>query len=90
MKLIYTNDFKKYRNLVTKKIINVSSFGKSILIDHVTFNEADTTMRACRVMNQVIDGRRVNCNLVCLGVQKPRPPILLLQDMVFYSRGNDY
>jgi hypothetical protein len=31
-------------------------------------------MRACQNMNPVIDGRRANCNLACLGAQKPRPP----------------
>lgn len=40
----------------------------------MTFKEAQAAMRACQNMNPVIDGRRANCNLACLGAQKPRPP----------------
>ncbi|KAG7587393.1 RNA-binding domain superfamily [Arabidopsis thaliana x Arabidopsis arenosa] len=40
----------------------------------VTYKEAEAAMRACQDMNHVIDGRKANCNLACLGAQKPRPP----------------
>lgn len=49
-------------------------FLNSVLIDQVTFKEAEAAMRACQNTNPVIDGRRANCNLACLGAQKPRPP----------------
>ncbi|KAG0494363.1 hypothetical protein HPP92_005357 [Vanilla planifolia] len=39
----------------------------------VTFREAEAAMRACVDPSPVIDGRRANCNLASLGVQRSRP-----------------
>uniref|UniRef100_A0A453GR50 RRM domain-containing protein n=1 Tax=Aegilops tauschii subsp. strangulata TaxID=200361 RepID=A0A453GR50_AEGTS len=40
----------------------------------VTFREAEAAMRACLDPYPVIDGRRANCNLACLGVQRSKAP----------------
>lgn len=39
----------------------------------VTFREPDAAMRACADAAPVIDGRRANCNLASLGVQRSKP-----------------
>lgn len=39
----------------------------------VTFREPDAAMRACVDAAPVIDGRRANCNLASLGVQRSKP-----------------
>lgn len=39
----------------------------------VTFREPEAAMRACVDPAPVIDGRRANCNLASLGVQRSRP-----------------
>lgn len=39
----------------------------------MTFREADAAMRACVDAAPVIDGRRANCNLASLGVQRSKP-----------------
>lgn len=61
----------------------------------VTFQEADAAMRACVDAAPVIDGRRANCNLASLGVQRSKPStpnklgiyasILLFQLYVLYN-----
>lgn len=39
----------------------------------MTFKEPDAAMRACVDAAPVIDGRRANCNLASLGVQRSKP-----------------
>ncbi|MCI08271.1 RNA-binding protein, partial [Trifolium medium] len=39
----------------------------------VTFREPDAAMRACVDAAPIIDGRRANCNLASLGVQRSKP-----------------
>lgn len=39
----------------------------------VTFREPEAAMRACVDAAPVIDGRRANCNLASLGVQRSKP-----------------
>lgn len=39
----------------------------------VTFREADAAMRACVDATPVIDGRRANCNLASMGLQRSKP-----------------
>lgn len=45
----------------------------SIFLFQVTFREPDAAMRACVDAAPVIDGRRANCNLASLGVQRSKP-----------------
>lgn len=46
---------------------------KVVMIDQVTFREAEAARRACMDATPVIDGRRANCNLASLGLQRSKP-----------------
>lgn len=39
----------------------------------MTFREAEAATKACVDAAPVIDGRRANCNLASLGVQRSKP-----------------
>nr|AAC33496.1 putative RNA-binding protein [Arabidopsis thaliana] len=66
--------FEQFGEIVEAVVITDKNTGRSKGYGFVTFKEAEAAMRACQNMNPVIDGRRANCNLACLGAQKPRPP----------------
>jgi len=44
-----------------------------MMIDQVTFREAEAARSACVDATPVIDGRRANCNLASLGLQRSKP-----------------
>lgn len=44
-----------------------------LLANQVTFREPDVAMKACVDATPVIDGRRANCNLASLGLQRSKP-----------------
>ncbi|EOA27497.1 hypothetical protein CARUB_v10023635mg [Capsella rubella] len=66
--------FEQFGDIVEAVVITDKNTGRSKGYGFVTFKDAEAAMRACQNMNPVIDGRRANCNLACLGAQKPRPP----------------
>ncbi|KFK37443.1 hypothetical protein AALP_AA4G257500 [Arabis alpina] len=67
--------FEQFGEIVEAVVITDKNTGRSKGYGFVTFKEGEAAMRACQNMNPVIDGRRANCNLACLGAQKqPRPP----------------
>uniref|UniRef100_A0A1J3D4Q1 RNA-binding protein 38 n=1 Tax=Noccaea caerulescens TaxID=107243 RepID=A0A1J3D4Q1_NOCCA len=66
--------FEQFGEIVEAVVITDKNTGRSKGYGFVTFKEAEAAVRACQNTNPVIDGRRANCNLACLGAQKPRPP----------------
>ncbi|KAL5993232.1 hypothetical protein ACLOJK_014155 [Asimina triloba] len=50
-----------------------STFGAGLFTQCVTFREPEAAMKACVDSSPVIDGRRANCNLASLGVQRSTP-----------------
>ena len=50
----------------------------------VTFREPEAAMRACVDPAPVIDGRRANCNLASLGVQRSKPSTPKHGPYIFY------
>ncbi|XP_010523838.1 PREDICTED: RNA-binding protein 24-like [Tarenaya hassleriana] len=67
--------FEQFGDIVEAVVISDKNTGKSKGYGFVTFKEPEAAMRACQNISPVIDGRRANCNLACLGAQKTRPQI---------------
>ncbi|XP_010545168.1 PREDICTED: RNA-binding protein 24 [Tarenaya hassleriana] len=71
--------FEQFGEIVEAVVITDRNTGRSKGYGFVTFKEPAAAMRACENISPVIDGRRANCNLACLGAQKtPRHGFLLL------------
>ncbi|CAN8285993.1 unnamed protein product [Cochlearia groenlandica] len=68
-----THYFQQFGDIIEAVVITDKITGRSKGYGFVTFKEAEAAISACKNMNPVIDGRRANCNLACLGSQKPPP-----------------
>ncbi|XP_009405903.2 uncharacterized protein LOC103988940 [Musa acuminata AAA Group] len=65
--------FEQFGDILEAVVINDKNTGRSKGYGFVTFREPEAAMRACLDPSPVIDGRRANCNLASLGVQRSRP-----------------
>ncbi|KAK1309623.1 hypothetical protein QJS10_CPA08g01220 [Acorus calamus] len=66
--------FEQFGEILEAVVITDKNTGRSKGYGFVTFREPEAAMRACVDASPVIDGRRANCNLASLGVQRTRPP----------------
>ncbi|KAG5008981.1 hypothetical protein JHK87_017496 [Glycine soja] len=65
--------FEKYGEILEAVIISDKHTAKSKGYGFVTFKEAEAAKKACEdSATLVINGRRANCNLACLGARRPR------------------
>ncbi|XP_023535742.1 RNA-binding protein 38-like isoform X1 [Cucurbita pepo subsp. pepo] len=67
------NYFEQFGDILEAVVITDKATGRSKGYGFVTFREPDAAMRACVDAAPVIDGRRANCNLASLGVQRSKP-----------------
>ncbi|XP_011621006.1 RNA-binding protein 24-A isoform X2 [Amborella trichopoda] len=65
--------FEQFGEILEAVVITDKNTGRSKGYGFVTFREPEAAMRACVDATPVIDGRRANCNLASLGVQRSRP-----------------
>lgn len=65
--------FEQFGEILEAVVITDKITGRSKGYGFVTFREPDAAMRACVDAAPVIDGRRANCNLASLGVQRSKP-----------------
>ncbi|XP_016902398.1 RNA-binding protein 24 isoform X3 [Cucumis sativus] len=65
--------FEQFGDILEAVVITDKATGRSKGYGFVTFREPDAAMRACVDASPVIDGRRANCNLASLGVQRSKP-----------------
>ncbi|KAK6116712.1 hypothetical protein DH2020_049532 [Rehmannia glutinosa] len=65
--------FEQFGEILEAVVITDKTTGRSKGYGFVTFREPDAAMRACVDATPVIDGRRANCNLASLGVQRSKP-----------------
>ncbi|XP_038989947.1 RNA-binding protein 24 isoform X1 [Phoenix dactylifera] len=65
--------FEQFGEILEAVVITDKNTGRSKGYGFVTFREPEAAMRACVDPSPVIDGRRANCNLASLGVQRSRP-----------------
>ncbi|KAG5520309.1 hypothetical protein RHGRI_033022 [Rhododendron griersonianum] len=65
--------FEQFGDILEAVVITDKSTGRSKGYGFVTFREAEAATKACVDAAPVIDGRRANCNLASLGVQRSKP-----------------
>ncbi|KAF3440942.1 hypothetical protein FNV43_RR19228 [Rhamnella rubrinervis] len=65
--------FEQFGEILEAVVITDKATGRSKGYGFVTFREPESAMRACVDAAPVIDGRRANCNLASLGVQRSKP-----------------
>ncbi|KAG8641494.1 probable RNA-binding protein ARP1 isoform X2 [Manihot esculenta] len=65
--------FQQFGEILEAVVIIDKNTGRSKGYGFVTFKEAEAARKACVDPSPVIDGRRANCNLASLGVQRSRP-----------------
>ncbi|PIN02057.1 putative RNA-binding protein SEB4 (RRM superfamily) [Handroanthus impetiginosus] len=65
--------FEQFGEILEAVVITDKATGRSKGYGFVTFRDPDAAMRACVDATPVIDGRRANCNLASLGVQRSKP-----------------
>ncbi|KDP24217.1 hypothetical protein JCGZ_25874 [Jatropha curcas] len=65
--------FEQFGDILEAVVIIDKNTGRSKGYGFVTFKEAEAARRACVDPAPVIDGRRTNCNLASLGVQRSKP-----------------
>ncbi|XWS24671.1 hypothetical protein CRYUN_Cryun27aG0002500 [Craigia yunnanensis] len=65
--------FEQFGDILEAVVITDKATGRSKGYGFVTFREPDAAMRACVDAAPVIDGRRANCNLASLGIQRSKP-----------------
>ncbi|ONK77381.1 uncharacterized protein A4U43_C02F5940 [Asparagus officinalis] len=65
--------FEQFGEILEAVVISDKITGRSKGYGFVTFREAEAATKACVDPSPVIDGRRANCNLASLGVQRSRP-----------------
>ncbi|KAJ3678026.1 hypothetical protein LUZ60_001829 [Juncus effusus] len=65
--------FEQFGEILEAVVITDKNTGRSKGYGFVTFREPEAAMKACVDPAPVIDGRRANCNLASLGVQRSRP-----------------
>ncbi|MQL86688.1 hypothetical protein Taro_019221 [Colocasia esculenta] len=69
--------FEHFGEIQEAVVIRDKNTGRSKGYGFVTFKDAESARRACQDSSPVIDGRRANCNLACLGAathHRSRPP----------------
>ncbi|KAJ1422028.1 Small GTPase superfamily [Sesbania bispinosa] len=64
--------FEQFGEILEAVVITDKATGRSKGYGFVTFREPEAAMRACVDAAPVIDGRRANCNLASLGVQRSK------------------
>ncbi|XP_065881274.1 uncharacterized protein [Euphorbia lathyris] len=67
------NYFEQFGEILEAVVITDKATGRSKGYGFVTFRDPEAAMRACVDAAPVIDGRRANCNLASLGVQRSKP-----------------
>ncbi|XP_058097546.1 uncharacterized protein LOC131242731 isoform X2 [Magnolia sinica] len=65
--------FEQFGEILEAVVITDKNTGKSKGYGFVTFRDPEAATKACVDASPVIDGRRTNCNLASLGVQRSRP-----------------
>ncbi|KAB5561144.1 hypothetical protein DKX38_006101 [Salix brachista] len=65
--------FEQFGEILEAVVIIEKNTGRSKGYGFVTFKEAEAAKKACVDPAPVIDGRKANCNLASLGVQRSRP-----------------
>ncbi|CAK7328572.1 unnamed protein product [Dovyalis caffra] len=65
--------FEQFGEILEAVVIIDKNTGRSKGYGFVTFKEAEAAKKACVDPAPVIDGRKANCNLASLGVQRSRP-----------------
>lgn len=65
--------FEQFGEILEAVVITDKNTGRSKGYGFVTFREPEAAMKACVDPAPVIDGRRANCNLASLGVQRSKP-----------------
>lgn len=65
--------FEQFGHILEAVVITDKATGRSKGYGFVTFRDAEAAMRACVDAAPVIDGRRANCNLASMGVQRSKP-----------------
>ncbi|VVB17220.1 unnamed protein product [Arabis nemorensis] len=65
--------FEQFGEILEAVVITDKASGRSKGYGFVTFREAEAARRACVDATPVIDGRRANCNLASLGLQRSKP-----------------
>ncbi|KAG9131836.1 hypothetical protein Leryth_016567 [Lithospermum erythrorhizon] len=65
--------FEQFGDILEAVVITDKATGRSKGYGFVTFREPESAMKACVDATPVIDGRRANCNLASLGVQRSKP-----------------
>ncbi|KAH7519768.1 uncharacterized protein LOC107405501 isoform X2 [Ziziphus jujuba] len=65
--------FEQFGEILEAVVITDKATGRSKGYGFVTFREPEAAMRACVDAAPMIDGRRANCNLASLGVQRSKP-----------------
>ncbi|KAA8544544.1 hypothetical protein F0562_022597 [Nyssa sinensis] len=65
--------FEQFGEILEAVVITDKTTGRSKGYGFVTFREPEAAMKACVDGAPVIDGRRANCNLASLGVQRSKP-----------------
>ncbi|XP_072972497.1 uncharacterized protein [Typha angustifolia] len=65
--------FEQFGEILEAVVITDKNTGRSKGYGFVTFRQPEAAMKACVDPAPVIDGRRANCNLASLGVQRSRP-----------------
>ncbi|KAJ1287152.1 hypothetical protein BS78_03G408400 [Paspalum vaginatum] len=85
--------FDQFGDILEAVVITDKNTGRSKGYGFVTFREPEAALRACIDPYPVIDGRRANCNLAYLGVNKsktaPVPPYLQLQPYAHVFAGGN-
>ncbi|KAK9122298.1 hypothetical protein Syun_019915 [Stephania yunnanensis] len=66
--------FERFGAIEEAVVITEKTTGRSKGYGFVTFKDPNAAMRACEDPCPVIDGRRTNCNLASLGVQRRATP----------------
>ncbi|XXG72184.1 hypothetical protein AAC387_Pa07g1336 [Persea americana] len=66
--------FEQFGEILEAVVITDKNTGRSKGYGFVTFREPESAMKACDNPAPVIDGRRANCNIASLGVQRSKPP----------------
>uniref|UniRef100_J3L811 RRM domain-containing protein n=1 Tax=Oryza brachyantha TaxID=4533 RepID=J3L811_ORYBR len=71
--------FEQFGDILEAVVITDKNTGRSKGYGFVTFREPEAAMKACFDPYPVIDGRRANCNLAYLGVQRSKAAAASLQ-----------
>ncbi|EAZ14898.1 hypothetical protein OsJ_04828 [Oryza sativa Japonica Group] len=78
--------FEQFGDILEAVVITDKNTGRSKGYGFVTFREPEAAMKACFDPYPVIDGRRANCNLAYLGVQRSKAAAASLQPYAGHMR----